>query len=841
MTATYKTVKLFKDQVLGIGSYGKVCRAKCDDLPCAAKLLHETLFDPNSQRELNEAEKRPIRKFERECEFLRDLKHPNIVQCLGIYYEDPSTSAGLPALLMELMDQSLTTFLERAPQPIRYDIQVNFCHDISLALSYLHSSGIIHRDLSSNNILLIGSVRAKVADFGMAKLSDLNPQGSRITMSRYPGTDIYMPPECCKTKPKYSEKVDCFSFGVLVIQILTRKEPDPGEKLKEVEISHPSFPSGFVETPATEVERRQNHIGEIDKKHPLRPLALVCLENESAKRPSAQQLCDELADLKKRREYTDSSRVIAVQESGMAQQNGTLWVDGESTVCVSTCEIGVCTEKEEIVVQLEERVKSQRQQLEERDEMIRQRNESIEERNEKIKAQEETIEQKNDEIQQLEERVGSQQEVIQQLRQQLEEVRNSSGEKDQLVAERERRITEISQQLSACMVERNNLEKRAHELEQWLKHWEHKNLILKWKKDGKKAPRAMYRSNDAVVDGSRAFFRPARTREVHSYDETQGWSRFPDCPYESSPLVIINGTLTAVGGCRNGSCTDKLYTCSPPGEAGNKRKWIEELPHMPTKRSHTSTLCTGTYLIVAGGKGEREVVLRTVEVLNVENRQWYGATDLHEPCWCSSMTVLDGRLFVMGGVNQSGSQTSLVYDCSLESFLHSLRNTRASPEAQSCHSPRRQSSTSSLSFTSPERRLLTSSGELNVTPPTRQNGTSTEWPHQNRGGSPERQGNGATTGAAHAWNRLEDLPVTQSTCVPFRGRLLAISGKSPSDPKPVSEIYTYCPLTDAWEVVGHMPVGRFTCFAAVLSSDQLMVVGGYTDNKTAHDSVEFAS
>ena len=45
----FRAVQLLKDQTIGIGSYGKVCRAKCDDLLCAAKLIHETLFDPTAQ------------------------------------------------------------------------------------------------------------------------------------------------------------------------------------------------------------------------------------------------------------------------------------------------------------------------------------------------------------------------------------------------------------------------------------------------------------------------------------------------------------------------------------------------------------------------------------------------------------------------------------------------------------------------------------------------------------------------------------------------------------------------------------------------------------------------
>ena len=71
---------------------------------------------------------------------------------------------------MKLMDDiySLTHFLECSTQPIPYHIQVNICHDVALALSFLHSHYIIHRDLSSNNVLLHGNVLAKVTDFGMA-------------------------------------------------------------------------------------------------------------------------------------------------------------------------------------------------------------------------------------------------------------------------------------------------------------------------------------------------------------------------------------------------------------------------------------------------------------------------------------------------------------------------------------------------------------------------------------------------------------------------------------------------------------------------------------------------
>ena len=193
----FKTVILFKDQILGIGSYGAVCKAKCDDLLCAAKIIHRTLFDPTALHQIapHREHRLPIRRFEQECKFLSTVRHPNIVQYLGTH-QDPDT--GLPVLLMELMDDSLTHFMESSPQPIPYHIQVNVCHDITLALSFLHSNGIVHRDLSSNNVLLIGNVRAKVTDFGMARLGDQNPRVSQLTFTMCPGTDVYMPPEAVK-------------------------------------------------------------------------------------------------------------------------------------------------------------------------------------------------------------------------------------------------------------------------------------------------------------------------------------------------------------------------------------------------------------------------------------------------------------------------------------------------------------------------------------------------------------------------------------------------------------------------------------------------------------------
>ena len=293
----YQIVRIIKTSSLGIGSYGAVYRALCDELQCAAKILHPTLFETNDP-----GTRKIMERFEQECQFLGGVRHPHIVQYLGVS-RDPES--GLPVLLMELMDSSLTRFLEQSKEPLPFHTQADIWHDIALALAYLHSNGITHRDLSSNNVLLIGpGNRTKVTDFGMSKLADANPLMTPMTMC--PGTLAYMPPEALKEPPVYSKKLDCFSFGVLEVQITTRQFPDPSVRFKTIDIPDPRIPNGTVDVPVPEVERRQSHIDLVDPAHPLLPVALNCLKDRDRERPSAQELCNRLAALKDTPQYGES-------------------------------------------------------------------------------------------------------------------------------------------------------------------------------------------------------------------------------------------------------------------------------------------------------------------------------------------------------------------------------------------------------------------------------------------------------------------------------------------------------------------------------------------------------
>ena len=132
----------------------------------------------------------------------------------------------------------------------------------------------------------------------MAKLGDLNPQATRYTFTMCPGTDVYMPPEAVKDEPVYTEKIDCFSFGVIVIQTLTRLFPN-------LEIGDRRLKLISQDCREVHLDRRQNHISQVDPNHSLLPIALNCLKDKDIERPSARQLCERVGSLKEYPEYNN--------------------------------------------------------------------------------------------------------------------------------------------------------------------------------------------------------------------------------------------------------------------------------------------------------------------------------------------------------------------------------------------------------------------------------------------------------------------------------------------------------------------------------------------------------
>ena len=654
-TTSFKSIQLFKEETLGIGSYGKVCRAKCDNLPCAAKIIHETLFDPMAERQMPRGHEHrlPIRRFEQECQFLNTIRHPNVIQYLGMYTD---LDTGLPVLLMELMDDNLTHFLEAATQQIPYHIQVNICHDIAMALTYLHANGIVHRDLSSNNVLLISNVRAKVTDFGMAKLGDINPRASRLTFTMCPGTDVYMPPEAIQDQPVYNEKIDCFSFGVIVVQMLTRQFPKPGDRMQRVEMNNPGLPRGTLMVCIPEVDRRQNHISLVDPNHTLLPISLDCLKDRDVERPSAQQLCESVAALKEQSQYIESARDAGTRERGLQELQSQRGQYSQQIF-----------ELQELLTE-KDRAKG---------EAIRSlRDQHAREIQELLTASDEAVVTKNHEIEDLirsrDEAIQARDREIRHLREQLQQVTSEMNQRDQTI----RQTCEPSIDLGNEM-QRISISTRRECANP-------SDIKLRWRMGNcKLAPEEMYAWCDAVLADDVVYFNVSGRKTMYSYNlNSELWSRLPDCPNERCSFAVIDNQLTSVGGANSGVISDligqrsdKLYSLKKQSQ---RLQWIEEFPPMPTKRCLTTSICTPTSLIVAGGDTRWSIAsLTCVEVMNRETRQWSVAADMPGGMYRASGVICGDRLYVGGGVSKS------VYSCSLSDLLQSCQSVLPTAQQKS--------------------------------------------------------------------------------------------------------------------------------------------------------------
>ena len=783
-----RNVRLLRNDTLGSGSYGVVCKAMWGQRLCAAKLLHPIFFQSNDPGIVTTR-----RRFEQECRFLDDMKHPHIVEYLGTSHDPDS---GLLVLLMELMDESLTHFLERSQQPLAFHIEVDLCHDIAQALAYIHSKDIIHRDLSGNNVLLLAG-RAKITDFGMSKLLDSNRRMTPLTMC--PGTLAYMPPEALSEPPVYSKKIDCFSFGVLQIQIMTRQFPDPGPAVQVVEDSR--SPTGTIKIPVLDSERRKSHIDIIDPTHSLLPTALSCLSYSEKDRPSAQDLCRQLAAVKEAPRYQLQILQRELQTKDQQLQ--------DSQRRTHTLQQELQT-KDQQLQDSQRRTHTLQQELQTKDQQLQDSQRQIQQLTHE---KQHTIDDKETLLRELNQQLHSNEQVTAEFQRNLlqheqtnRQLQDTVGQLrrdlQQAVEEKqagERRLREDNQQLPIMPQvgarPRETITPSRVKLQQprEKQHAAGNGQLQRMKRPGRlpqqtvtqqkaikdmgwqeepKAPEKMFRGS-AAVDANIAYFNGWGLTTVHSYDsDAREWHRLPDAPHTLSTLVVVHHILTMVGGEISGRATDSLLSLM--GE-GRGKKWLPNLPAMPTKRYDTAAMCSGHSLIVAGGNKDGSNRLATVEVLDTDARQWSIASSLTRPLTEATISICGGRLYMLGGRDQTGYLgTHSVLSCSIPELL------------QSCQ-------TQPLA------------GKLRTAPANK----------------------------STIWRQVADAPHYRSSCATLCGQLVAVGGWI------TSAISVYNETTDSWEAMGHMPTARCWSLVAILNG-KMMVVGGKVGGVfgTATDVVE---
>ena len=274
---------------LGSGSFGRVEEVIHAGARCAGKVIHEGLIEPRGSGHHD-----MIKKIEYECSIMSALRHPNIVQFLGICFFEEST---VPVIVMECLEANLETLLTQTSS-LSIHAKISVLLDVAKGLVYLHSHSppIVHRDLTARNVLLTNTLLAKIADLGNSRIIESN--ALTRTLSMVPGTLVYMPPEALGNPPQYNEKLDIFSYGHLALYTVLQDFPC------QLQLGVYNDPKNPDRTYArNEVERRFRYIEKLRAKfrptHTLTKLVTDCLHNHPQIRPSAAQVFQLLQTLQR--------------------------------------------------------------------------------------------------------------------------------------------------------------------------------------------------------------------------------------------------------------------------------------------------------------------------------------------------------------------------------------------------------------------------------------------------------------------------------------------------------------------------------------------------------------
>jgi len=195
------------NEILGTGGWGYVTEATFRGRRVAAKCLHEAIISPHNQE-----------LFAKEMKIYARCRHKNLVEFIGAIPDSPAI------IVIELMDCTLRFALGKGTVTKGHVHPI--CSDVAQGLAYLHGiqpHPLIHRDVSAPNVLLKATKTgwiAKLSDLGSAKFAN-------IAQTLASGCVLYAAPEVQQrdTALKQTEKIDVYSYGVLLIEILTREMP----------------------------------------------------------------------------------------------------------------------------------------------------------------------------------------------------------------------------------------------------------------------------------------------------------------------------------------------------------------------------------------------------------------------------------------------------------------------------------------------------------------------------------------------------------------------------------------------------------------------------------------
>ncbi|NXD81600.1 LIMK1 kinase, partial [Halcyon senegalensis] len=211
----FRPSDLIHGEVLGKGCFGQ-----------AIKVTHRETGEVMVMKELIRFDEETQRTFLKEVKVMRCLEHPNVLKFIGVLYKEKR----LNFITEYIKGGTLRGLIKNMDSQYPWSQRVSFAKDIAAGMAYLHSMNIIHRDLNSHNCLVRENKSVVVADFGLARLMvDEKNQPEHLKNLKKPdrkkrytvvGNPYWMAPEMINGR-SYDEKVDIFSFGIVLCEAST--------------------------------------------------------------------------------------------------------------------------------------------------------------------------------------------------------------------------------------------------------------------------------------------------------------------------------------------------------------------------------------------------------------------------------------------------------------------------------------------------------------------------------------------------------------------------------------------------------------------------------------------
>uniref|UniRef100_A0A0D9VPK5 non-specific serine/threonine protein kinase n=1 Tax=Leersia perrieri TaxID=77586 RepID=A0A0D9VPK5_9ORYZ len=283
-----KATKNFSPNLkIGQGGSGTVYKGQLNDgTLVAVKRAKKNVYDKHMGRE-----------FRNEIETLQCIEHLNLVRFHG-YLE----FGGEQLIIVEYVPNgNLREHLDCVNERLlEFSLRLDIAIDVAHAITYLHTYSdqpVIHRDIKSSNILLTNNCRAKVADFGFAKLA---PTDASHVSTQVKGTAGYLDPEYLRTY-QLTEKSDVYSFGVLLVELITGRRPiEPRRTIVErvtAKWAMEKFVEGnAIQTLDPNLEATDAINLAVEKMYEL---ALQCLATTKRNRPSMRRCAEILWSIRK--------------------------------------------------------------------------------------------------------------------------------------------------------------------------------------------------------------------------------------------------------------------------------------------------------------------------------------------------------------------------------------------------------------------------------------------------------------------------------------------------------------------------------------------------------------